>query len=234
MNGLIKQEQHLTFGLYLKDIIFAANDGIITTFAVISAVAGAELSATVILIVGLANIFADGFSMAAGNYLGTKSEIEFYRREEARERYEVETIPDKEREEIREILAKKGYQGRQLEDIVVLISGNKQYWIDFMMHEELGLYSREGDSPMKHGLATFISFVIAGSLPIWPYLLFGSQATFLSAIICSAVSLFVIGAWRKYFSGKSWVISGLEMLLVGGSAGAIAYFVGYLLKAIVS
>ena len=167
--------------------------------------------------------------MATGNYLGTKSEQEFYDRERQKELNEIDTIRDREIEEIREILAKRGYREQALEDIVRLIASNKDCFADFMMHEELGLFKPDHDSPMRHAAATFISFAIAGTIPMLPYV-FALPNAFLSASILAGLTLFGAGASRRYFSGKSWLISGSEMLLVGGAAAVIAYAVGALLQ----
>lgn len=228
------REQHVKLGIYLKDIVFAANDGIITTFAVVAGVVGAGLSSSIILVIGLASLLADGFSMATGNYLGTKSEKELYKKEEARELMEIQHVPDRERLEVKEILEQKGYRGEQLETMVKLISSNEKFWVDFMMHEEIGLFEPSVDSPLKHATATFVAFILAGSLPLIPYLItFGNGASFTAAAIFSGIALFGIGALRKIFSGKNLLWSGLEMLLIGGFAAVIAYFIGFLLKSVI-
>lgn len=224
------REKHIRIGKYLKDIVFAANDGIITTFAVVAGVAGADLAPAIILIIGFANLIADGFSMAAGNYLGTKSEKEFYQKEAAIEAQEIEETPEKEKEEIRKILAERGYADEDLTKMEALISSNKNFWVDFMMHEEIGLFAPKTESPLKNGLATFIAFILAGAVPIIPYLVIGGGGSFSISIIFSATALFTIGALRKFFSQRSWILSGLEMLFVGGFAATIAYLIGFLLK----
>ena len=96
-------------GGYLRDFVYGANDGIITTFAVVAGVAGANLSASVVLILGFANLLADGFSMAMSNYLGEKSNRDFVATERGREEWEVERLPEEEREEIRKIYRAKGF-----------------------------------------------------------------------------------------------------------------------------
>ncbi len=228
-----ERERHIRIGRYLKDVIFAANDGIITTFAVVAATVGGDLSPAVILIVGFANIFADGFSMATGNYLGTKSEQNFYKKEEAEEYREVREIPGKERQEIRDILAGKGYAGTELEQMTGLICSNEKFWVDFMMTEELKLYNPEGESPFVNGIITFVAFVGAGLIPLLPYLIFGEDASFFSAAIFTCSALFIVGAMRRFFSSMSWIVLGLEMLLVGGMAAALAYGIGFFIKTIV-
>lgn len=224
------RERHIRTGRYLKDIIFAANDGIITTFAVVAATVGGALSPATILIVGIANLFADGFSMATGNYLGTKSEIDFYKKEEAEEYREVKETPEKEREEIREILSAKGYAGAELEQMTVLVCSNEKFWVDFMMREELNLNDPTGESPFVNGAITFFSFVGVGVIPLLPYLLFGGNASFFSAAACTGTALFAVGAVRHFFSRTPWFVLGLEMLAVGGTAAGIAYGIGFAIK----
>lgn len=220
---------HARFGSFLKDAVFGANDGIISTFAVVAAVAGAALSPITVVIVGFANLFADAFSMATSNYLGTKSDLALYRREREIEKREVEEIPKEEESEIRKILIEKGYWGDDLEQMVRLMMKNKKFWVDFMMSEELGFSPVRGIKPLRSGLVTFFSFVIAGFLPISPYLFADGtgQGTFLWSLAATAFALFVVGSLRSFFTGKYWFLSGLEMLFFGGIAATIAYGVGY-------
>lgn len=228
------REAHIRTGRYLKDVVFAANDGIITTFAVVAATVGGSLSPSVILIVGLANMLADGFSMATGNYLGTKSAIDFYKKEEAVEREEVKRIPEDEKQEVREILERKGYRGEDLERMTALIVSREQFWIDFMMAEEIGLSSPESELPLTNSIVTFVSFVSAGIIPLLPYIIFGRTASFLVAALCTGAALFCVGASRSFFSRASWIFLGFEMLLAGGAAAGIAYGVGFAIRAFVS
>lgn len=229
---LHERVKRINIGLYFKDIVFSANDGIVTTFAVIAGVAGADLSSGVILIIGFANLFADGFSMATGNYLGTKSEHDLYHREELIEDHEIEHMRHKEIEEVKHILIEKGYNEDDAVKMTELISKNKQYWIDFMMHEEMGLFAPDSDSPFKKGAVTFVSFFIAGFIPIIPYLIGYNESTFIVASVITAIELFIIGSLRHFFTDRNWLYSGFEMLFVGGSAALMAYIVGILLKGI--
>ncbi len=227
------REEHIKIGRYIRDIVFAANDGIVTTFSVVAGVVGAHLSPVVIVVIGLTNILADGFSMATGNYLGTKSEKELYEREESIEYKEIEQKPEVELLEIREILKAKGYKGKKLDQITELISDNKHYWVDFMMHEEMKLFSPEEESPIRQAAATFISFAIAGFIPLIPYLFGSGTNSFRIAVISTFMTLFIIGALRTFFSKRSWFYLGIEMLIIGGSAATLAYLAGYALRFIV-
>jgi len=157
----------------LRDFVFAANDGIITTFAVVAGSKGASLSSSVVIILGFANLLADGFSMASGNYLGIKSQIQFQKK-----------------------------------------SGDK---------------IKDEHNPLQHGITTFVSFTLAGLLPLLPFLFKFSNAFEISAITV-VLSLFIVGASRSRFSDNGFLKEGFEMLFVGGFAALVAYFVGFLLE----
>lgn len=216
-----------TSGAYLSDVIFGANDGIVTTFAVVAGSVGANLSPAVVVILGFANLFADSLSMGLGNFLGKKSERSYERGLRKKEEWEVEHFPKIERQEIREIFATWGFAGQDLERAVAIVSRNKKVWVDFMMTEELGVFAHEGGTPFKHGLAIFGAFILAGLLPIFPFL-FGATGTgtFLVAATLAGLAMFTIGALRARITPMHWWIAGLEMLAVGGIAAGVAYLIG--------
>ncbi|RPI22580.1 MAG: hypothetical protein EHM70_23600, partial [Chloroflexota bacterium] len=145
---------------YLGDMVYGGLDGIITTFAVVSGVAGANLGSNIILILGLANLFADGFSMATGAYLSSKSDQEYYQREREREAWEVEHFPDGERTELYELYLEQGYPEEDAKKLIEIKTRNNELWIDAMMVEELGMLKDER-KPMLSALATLVSFVVA-------------------------------------------------------------------------
>ena len=164
-HGLVPVARH-----YIRDVIYGANDGIITTFAVVAGVAGGGISPSAVLIVGAANLAADGLSMGVGNYLSIRAH------ESARA---AENLPE---EEAR---------------------------------------------PWRHGAATFLAFVIAGAIPLVPYLMSGlaSRRFALSGLLTFA-ALFAIGAARSVVTTGRWWITGLEMLLLGLIVAAIGYAAG--------
>ena len=228
-----KEEHNHEHGQHIGDFVYGALDGIITTFAVVSGVAGANLSIGIVLILGFANLFADGFSMALGSYLSTKSEKEYEEKERERELWETENIPEGEREEIRQIYKKKGFKEPLLEQVVNVITSDKKVWVDTMMIEELHLFP-EKKSPIKSGVVTFVSFVLIGFLPLLPYVVarvFSSETNlFLWSIIVTAITLFIVGACRSIIIGRAWWRAGSEMLLIGAVAAFVAYGVGVLLR----
>jgi len=222
--------------LYIGDMVYGGLDGIITTFAVVSGVAGAQLGSNIILILGLANLFADGFSMATGAYLSSKSELEYYEREWQREAWEVEHFPEGERVELYEIYRQQGYSEEDARRLVEIKSRDPQRWVQAMMIDELGLLPDER-KPLFSALATLASFVVAGSVPLIVYLvgLFVSLSPSVSFPVSfglSALALFGVGAAKVLVTERSPFRSGLEMLLVGGLAAGVAYGVGALLKGI--
>ena len=216
---------------HIKDAVYAANDGIITTFAVVAGVVGASLDPVAILILGFANLLADGFSMGSGNFLGSRSEVQLYEKERAIQEKGIRENSGKERSDIRAILTARNYQGEELEHLTGLIMNNEEFAVDIMMDEEVGIMKPQEGQEIKGAIVTFFSFLIAGAIPLLPYLLFkASSNNFILAIVFTGVALFTIGALRVIFTGRNIFFSGMEMLLVGGVAAAIAYWVGYALR----
>jgi VIT1/CCC1 family predicted Fe2+/Mn2+ transporter len=217
---------------YVRDWIYGGVDGAVTTFAVVSGVAGAELSVPIVLILGFANLAADGFSMAASNFLGTRAEIDDYRRIEKIEYRHIALAPEGEREEIRQIYREKGFEGAELEKAVELITADKDRWVKTMMAEEYGLPA-EIRSPWLAAGSTFSAFVVCGLVPLLPYL-FGWNFSFLVACIMTGITFFLIGSFKSRWSTSGWLRSGSETLFVGALAASLAYGVGVLLKGIAS
>lgn len=215
---------------YLRDVVYGAIDGTVTTFAVVSGVVGAGLSDGIIIVMGFANLLADGFSMAVSNYLGTRAEqqlVEQARREEERH---VALYPEGEREEVRQIFAAKGFAGDELERIVEVITGDPRLWVDTMMTEELGL-GGEPSNPTRAGAATFAAFVVVGFLPLAAFVVDALApgdlpGAFAWSAGLTAVAFFVVGALKARFLERSAWRSGLETLAVGGAAAAIAFLAG--------
>lgn len=221
-------------GEHVGDFVFGGIDGVVTTFAVVAGVAGASLSPAVVLVLGLANLLADGFAMGVGNYLSIRSEHERYDRERKRELWEIENVPEHEREEIRKLYADKGLRGHALDQVVAAITADKTLWLDTMMREELGL-SQETRSPVKGGLVTYAAFIVIGFVPLLSFV--GAifmpsldENTFGISVGLTALALFVIGALKTLIVERPFWRSGLETLLMGGLAATVAYAVGYLLR----
>ncbi|MEL7547330.1 MAG: VIT1/CCC1 transporter family protein [Pseudomonadota bacterium] len=216
---------------YLRDWVLGGIDGAITTFAIVAGVAGAGLSTSVVIILGIANLLADGISMAAGNYSGVKAENEAMSNVREMEKRHIALAPDGEREEVRQIFAKKGFRGDDLERAVSTVTEDKDRWIDFMLTEEFGL-ARSERAPLPAAAATFLAFVVCGLIPLLPYVL-GWPNVFVVASLGTGCVFFCIGALKSHWSNRSWASSGVETLAIGTAAATTAYLVGHYLEMIV-
>ena len=223
--------------VYLKDFIYGAIDGAVTTFAIVAGVAGAGLSAGVIIILGFANLLADGFSMAISNFLATRAENQHRAKTRQRELEEIREFPEGEIEEVRQIYARKGFDGELLEQIVTVITSDTQNSVDAMILEEHGMTLQEHNAT-RAGFATFAAFVLVGLIPLATYLLNwllpGTIANpFFWSCTLTVVAFFWVGAAKGKFVDQNKIVSGIETVAVGGIAAAMAYFVGVLLKGLV-
>jgi vacuolar iron transporter family protein len=216
---------------YLRDWVYGGIDGAITTFAIVAGVVGAEMSSRVVLILGIANLLADGFSMAAANFSGTRTEIDDYERLRAMEERHVDIDPEGEREEVRQIYQAKGFDGDELANMVDLVTSRRRHWIDIMLSEEHGL-SLTQRSPWKAGLSTFAAFVICGAVPLIPFVLELPDKAVVAAVMTAFV-FFLIGSVKSLWSTHSWWRSGSETLTIGMVAATLAYVIGWALGSLI-
>ena len=217
---------------YLGDFVLGAVDGAVTTFAIVAGAAGAGLSNGVVLVLGLANVLADGFSMAAGNFLRARSDQQVLQRFRLLEEAHIEHIPEGEREEVRQIFRGKGFDGEMLEQIVKVITDDRQQWVNTMLTDEWGL-QLQPPSPWRAAWATLIAFVLAGLVPLAPvFVLIDRQASdsFAISTVLTGATFFAIGIARGRVVDRRPLASGIETLLIGGSAALVAFVVGWLLR----
>ena len=212
---------------YLRDFVYGGIDGSVTTFAIVSGVVGAGLSPSVILILGVANLVADGFSMAAGNYSATRTEKQEVDTIRAVEERHVAQFPEGEREEVRQIYRNQGLNGDDLERVVDVITADRDRWVDFMIAEEYGV-SRHVRSATKAAWSTFAAFLVCGLVPLLPFL-FRMPEAFPLSLAMTLVVFFAIGSMKSRVLTIPWWRGGLETLLTGSIAAAIAYAIGVLL-----
>ena len=225
--------------VYFDDFIYGSIDGAVTTFAIVAGVMGASLPSVIILILGFANLFADGFSMAAANYQASKARNEFIEMKRKQEEWEIENLEEQERDEIRDIYKEKGFKDKLLEDVVRIITSRRKVWIDTMMKEELGLIE-DGKNPMQSSVSTFVGFNIVGLIPLIPFMIFmiigievNSEA-FVYSTISVFAAFFLVGMIKGKIVKKSMLYSGISTLIIGGIAAVVAYLVGYGLNFLIS
>ena len=177
------------------------------------------------------NVLADGFSMAAGNFLRARSDQQLLEQFRRMEETHIDHIPEGEREEVRQIFKSKGFDGEVLDQIVQVITEDRKQWVNTMLTEEWGL-RLELPSPWWAAAATMSAFVLAGLVPLVPLLLAPEQHandSFVASSFLTGATFFGIGVARGRTLGQHPVWSGLETLFIGGSAAAVAYVVGRLL-----
>lgn len=215
----------------LADFMLGGIDGVVTTFAVIAGSAGGQLSSSTVIILGAANLLADGFSMAVSNLVGTRARQEERRKSRQDEEWQIEQFPEGEAREIRQIFSNKGFAGEDLDRIVEVITSDKKTWVDTMMAEELKL-SDETTRPLRAAVTTFAAFTLCGLLPLLPFLLdLGAFRTmFATSAVLGALTFLALGIGKGYVVGRSPVGSGLQTLAIGGTAALLAYAAGAWLR----
>ncbi len=215
----------------ISDAVLGGIDGCITTFAVVSGSVGAGFPSSVAVILGFANLFADGFSMAISNYESSKAEQEYFESVKQLEERHIEEVPEGEREEIRQIYEGKGFEGELLEKIVNTITADKRIWLEIMLVEEHGL-GKTAKKPLISAGVTFLAFVVVGAVPLMPYILssleMGQQ--FLMSAFLAGIMFFLIGMLKSIALEKPVFLSGVRTLLTGGAAASLAYFTAYFLR----
>jgi VIT1/CCC1 family predicted Fe2+/Mn2+ transporter len=224
---------------HFDDFIYGSIDGAVTTFAIVAGVMGASLPSVIILILGFANLFADGFSMAAANYQASKARNEFIEMKRKQEEWEIDNLEEQERDEIRDIYREKGFKDELLEDVVRIITSRRKVWVDTMMKEELGLIEDE-KNPIDSSISTFVGFNLIGLIPLIPFMVFmaigielNSEA-FVYSIVSVLTAFFLVGMIKGKIVKKSMMRSGVNTLIIGGIAAVVAYVVGYGLNFLVS
>lgn len=215
----------------VSDFVLGAIDGCVTTFAVVSAAYGAGFSTIVVLVLGCANLVADGFSMAVSNYEAVNAEREYREAARRTEERHIELVPEGEREEIRQIFSNKGFAGETLEKIVATITANRKLWVDTMLAEEYGL-NRARNNPLSSALVTFLAFIAVGAVPLAPFLLPGlaPQTQFISSTCLAGLMFFCIGMLKSLVYSQPVLRAGVGTLLLGGGAASLAYITGALLR----
>ncbi|WOX04142.1 VIT1/CCC1 transporter family protein [Microbulbifer pacificus] len=215
----------------MSDLVLGAIDGCITTFAIVSGAFGAGFSPLVVLVMGVANLLADGVSMAVSNYEAVNAQQRFAEHARRTEEQHIRLVPEGEREEIRQIFAGKGFSGENLEHIVDTVTADRTLWVDTMLSEEYGL-SLIDPNPLASAWWTFVAFVLVGLIPLLPFFFNGENFTQKFAISTALAGLvfFSIGLLKGWVFQSSLLRAGLGTFLLGSTAAGIAFAVGYLLQ----
>lgn len=219
---------HSTKGRAIREVIYGATDGLVTSLGFVIGVYGALHEGRIILITGIASASAGALSMGFSAYISSKSQSEFFLAEIERERREIRETPEKEKEEVRRIYRSKGFKGEDLEMVVERITSNPKVWLRCMMEEELGLIVETFENPWVVGLVTAASYTLAAFLPILPYAAVAPQQAFAWSVTMSVGALFALGAGKTLLTRTSPWRSGLELMSIGLVSALVGYSIGLL------
>jgi VIT1/CCC1 family predicted Fe2+/Mn2+ transporter/rubrerythrin len=218
----------------VRDMIFGANDGLVSTLAFVAGVVGAITNPSIVLLSGVAELFAGTISMAVGSYQSSKSELEVLEREGQRKKVKKGKTPEEEREELIKFYESEGFKRGEAEAIVDRVIKEKELPLQATTIEQLGLAPEELGKPVKAGVLCGVSFGLAALVPIIPFALpIGIWDALVASVIGTVATLFGVGAMKTIFSRRNWVRSGLEMMAIGASAAAITYLIGTLFSMII-
>jgi VIT1/CCC1 family predicted Fe2+/Mn2+ transporter/rubrerythrin len=221
----------MTGGGGVRDVIFGANDGLVSILALVAGVYGAATVGHTVLIAGVAGAVAGAISMGAGAYLSSKSEREVLERESDRKGPRRKRGPEEERKELIEFYRSKGFKQGEAEALAGRALSALELRSELTIGEDVGLTLEESWPPTKAGILTGLSFAVVSLIPILPFALMAVSPAVVAATVASMATLFGVGASKAIFTRRSWVRSGLEMMIIGALAAAATYVIGLAIPA---
>jgi VIT1/CCC1 family predicted Fe2+/Mn2+ transporter len=232
LDGMMKREKWHTHGVggWVGQAIYGANDGLGAVFGIVSGMVGYTGGSDVVLIAGLTGSLASALSMGSGAYLSRKSEKEVYQAEIERERKEIETNPEEEREELSLFYQLKGFSKEEAEKLSDKLIAQPEHMLKVLASEELGLSEATFPNPTREAFSAGMSTAIGGMIPIIPFFFTSGMTAIIISLSVSTLAHFAIGVLKTIVTGRNWFKSGLEMTAVGIITAAIAYGVGLLLS----
>jgi vacuolar iron transporter family protein len=224
-------EKHFTASASVRDIIIGMSDGLTVPFALAAGLTGAIAASSLVVTAGLAEMVAGAISMGLGGYLAARSDAEHYLRERGVEEREVNTVPNREEQEIVDIFAKYGVGEEQSRPIVEVFRTNHKAWIDFMMSNELGLSEPSPRRARISALTIGGSYIVGGIVPLAPYFfVHNARQALIPSVIVTAIALFIFGYFKAYASGTNAFRSAVETIVVGGIAATAAFMLARLIS----
>lgn len=217
-------EKHFNAGDTVRDVVIGMADGLTVPFALAAGISGAIAASHIVVTAGIAELAAGGIAMGVGGYLAARTDVEHYRNEHAREERETRELPDVERREVGEILERYGITGETRDRVVDEVSADTKRWVEFMMRFELGLEEPDPKRALQSALTIGLSYVVGGIIPLVPYMLVGTarEALVISAGV-TLLALFAFGFVKGRLTGIPPFRGGLQTLLTGGIAAAVAF-----------
>ena len=223
-------EQHFTASETVRDIVIGMSDGLTVPFAIAAGMSGAAVSASVVVIAGLAEIAAGSISMGLGGYLSGQTDVEHYVTERQREQEETVKIPEQEALEVANILRDFGLEEAQVPAVVKALRRNPEKWVDFMMRFELGLEQPDPRRALQSAITIGLSYAISGFFPLTPYIVMHSVTSALYvSVVVTLLALLVFGFIKGRITGVNALKSGLQTMLIGGVAAGAAFGIARLI-----
>lgn len=218
------EEKHFLSSEIVRDIIIGVSDGLTVPFALAAGLSGANVTSSIILIAGIAEVAAGAISMGLGGYLAAKSEADHYMRELKREQEEIISVPDIEAAECGEILAEYGVEPHEYEPVVNALRRDHQHWLNFMMKFELGLEKPDPMRALQSAITIAISYIVGGLIPLSPYIVFPvAGEAVMASVVITIFALLIFGFVKGYFTGDKPFKSAIQTAFIGAIASAAAY-----------
>ncbi|GAB4052868.1 VIT1/CCC1 transporter family protein [Spirosoma litoris] len=227
----IHHEQHLRSSDMISDIVIGMSDGLTVPFALAAGLSGAVANSSLVVTAGIAEIVAGSIAMGLGGYLAGRTEADHYDSERRRETREVETMPEREKEEVRDVFARMGLNSDLQKVIADELAKDKTKWIDFMMQYELGLDKPDPNRATKSALTIGLSYVAGGLIPLSPYFILASpHEALLFSCGLTLICLFVFGYFKSKVTGQPPILGAVKVMLIGALAAAAAFGVARLIQ----
>ncbi len=218
------EERHFRANETVRDIVIGMSDGLTVPFALAAGISGAGAATKIVVLAGLAEIAAGSIAMGLGGYLAARTDAEHYLTEQARENWEIDNLPEREKEEVADVFRNYGMDEQHITPIIDTLSNKRDMWLDFMMRFELGLEPPDPKRARVSALTIGLSYIVGGFIPLSPYMLIPQLSTALVvSVIVTLIALLVFGYIKGRFTGTKPVRSGLQTMLVGGLAAGVAF-----------
>ncbi|MHB1000176.1 MAG: VIT1/CCC1 transporter family protein [Armatimonadota bacterium] len=225
LSGGVESEKGLA-GV-IRELVFGAEDGLVSILGLVTGVAAGTTNPAIVLLAGVSGALSGAISMAAGNYLGVKSDIEVMQSRIEEEKASIEANPETERVELADFYLEHGMTPEEVDTIVPATERNTDLMIKEMAAHELGISPAQLQNPVWKGVWIFIAYILASVIPVLPYALFDRNIAFRVSILGTIIALFGVGAAKTVYTKRNPVKSGLEMLIIAALAGIAGYIAGH-------
>jgi vacuolar iron transporter family protein len=221
----------MKFNDYIRDFVFGMEDGLVSNLGLVLGVYFGSGDSFAVVLAGLASMFAGAFSMSAGSYLSAKAQREVYENEIEETKKKLAENPKECLTEMKKILKEQGLNKLAINTLIPETSKSKhpQFFCNYLVHKKVGISKRKLESPHGNALTMFLSFFFGSLFPVLPFIIFTASNAVMTAIILTVVILFSVGVTKTIYTKRSWLKSGIEMVVVGVGAGILGYFIGWLI-----